>query len=91
MQAFSQVRHDRYWFKMDFTPFSTTHESDLNYYIKFLVYDGHGGSKVATHVSRNLHRQILRRPEYKNGQYEEAITQVLFDDCYLYNINLFKF
>jgi len=41
----------------------------------FAVYDGHGGSKVATHVSRNLHRQILRRPEYKNGQYEEAITQ----------------
>merc|ERR1712158_178598 len=41
----------------------------------FAVYDGHGGSKVATHVSRNLHRQIVRRPEYKNGQYEEAITQ----------------
>ena len=56
--------------------FDTTHESGLDYYIKFLVYDGHGGSKVATHVSRNLHRQILRRPEYKNGQYEEAITQV---------------
>ena len=37
------------------------------------VYDGHGGSKVATHVSRNLHRIILRRPEYKEGRYEDAI------------------
>jgi len=39
----------------------------------FAVYDGHGGSKVATHVSRNLHRIILRRPEYKEGRYEDAI------------------
>ena len=45
---------------------------------KFVVYDGHGGSKVATHVSRNLHRTIVRRPEYKNGQYDEAITQVKY-------------
>jgi len=41
----------------------------------FAVYDGHGGSKVATHVSRNLHRVILRRPEYKEGRYEEAIIK----------------
>merc|ERR1711976_138278 len=41
----------------------------------FAVYDGHGGSKVATHVSRNLHRLIVRRPEYKEGRYEEAIIQ----------------
>jgi len=39
----------------------------------FAVYDGHGGSKVATHVSRNLHRIILRRPEYQEGRYEDAI------------------
>lgn len=39
----------------------------------FAVYDGHGGSKVALHVSRNLHRIILRRPEYKEGRYEDAI------------------
>ena len=69
MIDFSSIRNKNFLF-------DTTHESDLDYHIKFLVYDGHGGSKVATHVSRNLHRQILRRPEYKNGQYEEAITQV---------------
>jgi len=40
----------------------------------FAVYDGHGGSKVATYVSRNLHRTILRRPEYKDGRYEDAIV-----------------
>ena len=38
------------------------------------MYDGHGGSKVATYVSRNLHRTILRRPEYKDGRYEDAIV-----------------
>lgn len=47
-------------------------DKDASY---FAVYDGHGGSKVATHVSRNLHRQIVRRPEYKNREYEEAIVQ----------------
>ena len=52
------------------------HYGEIQFSYLFLVYDGHGGSKVATHVSRNLHRQIVRRPEYKDGQYEEAITQV---------------
>ena len=52
------------------------HYDRIQFSYLFPVYDGHGGSKVATHVSRNLHRQIVRRPEYKDGQYEEAITQV---------------
>ena len=41
----------------------------------FLVYDGHGGSKVASHVSRHLHKYIVRRPEYKDGNYEQAIIK----------------
>ena len=45
------------------------------------VYDGHGGGKVATHVSRHLHRHIVRRPEYKNGDYEEAIIKVCVFIC----------
>jgi len=41
----------------------------------FGVYDGHGGSKVASHVSRHLHKYIVRRPEYKDGNYEQAIIK----------------
>ena len=47
-------------------------------YFKFLftVYDGHGGAKIAAHVSKNLHKFIVRRPEYKQGNYEDAIVKV---------------
>lgn len=41
----------------------------------FGVYDGHGGSKIASHVSKSLHKFIVRRPEYKQGNYEEAIVK----------------
>jgi len=41
----------------------------------FAVYDGHGGSKIASHVSKNLHKFVVRRPEYKQGNYEDAITK----------------
>ena len=40
-----------------------------------LVYDGHGGSKIASHVSRHLHKYIVRRQEYKEGKYEKAIVK----------------
>lgn len=42
----------------------------------FTVYDGHGGAKIAAHVSKNLHKFIVRRPEYKQGNYEDAIVKV---------------
>jgi len=41
----------------------------------FAVYDGHGGSKIASHVSRHLHKYIVRRQEYKEGKYEKAIVK----------------
>jgi protein phosphatase 2C family protein 2/3 len=41
----------------------------------FAVYDGHGGSKIAAHVSKHLHKFIVRRPEYKTGKYEDAIVK----------------
>lgn len=41
----------------------------------FAVYDGHGGSKIASHVSKNLHKFIVRRPEYKQGNYEDAMVK----------------
>jgi serine/threonine protein phosphatase PrpC len=40
------------------------------------VFDGHGGSKIANFVSKNLHKVITQRPEYKELDYENAIVQV---------------
>ena len=44
----------------------------------FAVYDGHGGAKIASHVSKHLHKTLVRRPEYKQGNYEEAFVKVGF-------------
>ena len=41
----------------------------------FGVFDGHGGSKVAAHAANNLHRTVVQRPEYKEGDILEAIKQ----------------
>jgi len=39
------------------------------------VFDGHGGAKVAAFSANNLHRYIVRRTEYKEGDVEEALRQ----------------
>ena len=41
----------------------------------FGVFDGHGGAKVAKYSSIHLHRHILKRPEYKNGDIADAIRE----------------
>jgi len=41
----------------------------------FGVFDGHGGSKVAAYAANNLHRTVVLRPEYKDGDIQEAIKQ----------------
>ena len=39
------------------------------------MFDGHGGSKVAAYAANNLHRTVVQRPEYKDGDIQEAIKQ----------------
>lgn len=41
----------------------------------FGVFDGHGGAKVAAYSANNLHRHIVRRPEYEEGKVEEALRE----------------
>lgn len=45
----------------------------------FAVFDGHGGSVIAQHCSRQLHKTIMNRPEYAHGNMKEAITQGYLD------------
>ncbi|XP_018015519.1 probable protein phosphatase 2C T23F11.1 isoform X2 [Hyalella azteca] len=45
----------------------------------FAVFDGHGGSVIAQHCSRNLHKSILARPEYARGNYHDALQQGYLD------------
>eukprot|EP00095_Tigriopus_kingsejongensis_P006602 snap_masked-scaffold634_size121673-processed-gene-0.10 protein:Tk06602 transcript:snap_masked-scaffold634_size121673-processed-gene-0.10-mRNA-1 annotation:"protein phosphatase 2c" len=41
----------------------------------FGVYDGHGGGKIAAYVSKNLHKIILKQPEYQKGEIATAISK----------------
>lgn len=41
----------------------------------FGVFDGHGGSAIAKHAASNLHKFVVQRPEYKEGDIPAAITQ----------------
>ena len=41
----------------------------------FAVFDGHGGSMVARHASIHLHRHIVNRAEYQEGNIPEAIRE----------------
>lgn len=41
----------------------------------FGVFDGHGGAKIANFVSKNLHKMVTEREEYKSQNYEVALVQ----------------
>ena len=44
----------------------------------FAVYDGHGGANVAQYAGKNLHKFIIKRPEYKSN-IEEAMKKGFLD------------
>ena len=41
----------------------------------FAVFDGHGGSRVAQYSSINLHKLLVKRPEYVQENYALALQQ----------------
>ncbi|XP_039294648.1 probable protein phosphatase 2C T23F11.1 [Nilaparvata lugens] len=45
----------------------------------FGVFDGHGGSTIAQYAGTNLHKYIMDRPEYREGNMEEALKQGFLD------------
>lgn len=45
----------------------------------FGVFDGHGGSTIAQYAGTNLHKYIMDRPEYREGNIEEALKQGFLD------------
>jgi len=45
----------------------------------YAVFDGHGGAKVAHYCANNLHRYVLRRQEYQQGDVETALKEGFLD------------
>lgn len=45
----------------------------------FAVYDGHGGSKIAEYAGRHLHKYVTKRPEYREGNIEEALRKAFLE------------
>lgn len=45
----------------------------------FAVYDGHGGAQVADYAGKHLHKYIVNRPEFKEGNIPEALRQAFLE------------
>ncbi len=52
------------------------HDACIACSFSFSVYDGHGGAKIAAHVSKHLHKHIVDQEDYKNGDIKQAIVKV---------------
>ncbi|CAH0560983.1 unnamed protein product [Brassicogethes aeneus] len=45
----------------------------------FAVYDGHGGAKIADYAGKHLHKYIINRSEYKDGNVADAMKQAFLE------------
>ncbi|UXI22158.1 ABC transporter [Sarcoptes scabiei] len=45
----------------------------------FAVFDGHGGSKVASFAAENLHRGLCSNQQYKDGKIEDALKTIFME------------
>ncbi|KAL1459957.1 hypothetical protein WDU94_011902 [Cyamophila willieti] len=45
----------------------------------FAVYDGHGGSSIAEYAMNHLHKHIVKRPEYREGNIVGAMENAFLD------------
>lgn len=45
----------------------------------FAVYDGHGGSKASQYSGINLHKKVVSRKEFSEGNLKEAIERGFLD------------
>ncbi|KAF7287195.1 hypothetical protein GWI33_002016 [Rhynchophorus ferrugineus] len=45
----------------------------------FGVFDGHGGPKVAEYAGKHLHKYIIKRDEYRDGNIAEALKKAFLE------------
>ncbi|XP_028133743.1 probable protein phosphatase 2C T23F11.1 isoform X1 [Diabrotica virgifera virgifera] len=45
----------------------------------FAVYDGHGGAEIADYAGKHLHKFVVKRQEYKDGDIPEAMRQAFLE------------
>ncbi|KAJ3273413.1 Protein phosphatase 2C 2 [Terramyces sp. JEL0728] len=54
-------------------------EQDNKHISFFAVFDGHGGSHAAKFSGKNLHLNIVKTLQFKEGKYQEALKQGFLD------------
>lgn len=45
----------------------------------FAVYDGHGGAKIADYAGKHLHKYVINRDEYREGNVGDALKKAFLE------------
>jgi protein phosphatase 1G len=64
MQGWRRSMEDAHAGVLDMAVGSSAGQGGVHF---FAVYDGHGGSEVATYCGRHLHSELLQHDEFKEG------------------------